>query len=53
MGEELTKTFNVKFTIPKSWDSLEVLNIMIQDFYANNSESYSDGEMTATLINKK
>ena len=40
MGKELTKTFNVKFTIPKSWDSLEVLNTMIQDFYANNSESY-------------
>ena len=31
MGEELTKTFNVKFTIPKSWDSLEVLNTMIQE----------------------
>ena len=49
MGEELTKTFNVKFTIPKSWDSLEVLNTMIQDFYANNSESYPKGEIKAEI----
>ena len=45
-----TKTFNVKFTIPKSWDSLEVLNTMIQDFHANNSESYPENKMKAEII---
>jgi hypothetical protein len=46
---EPTKTFNVRFTVPESWDSLEVINIMIQDFYANNSESYTDGNITVEI----
>ena len=44
------KHFFVLFHVPATWDEKDVLNTMIQDFYAMNSQVYNEGDMRAEIL---